>query len=348
MLLVGRMLVLAAVLLLAVGRVATAQAELQLWMTTVVPETTEVFQGIAKAFATKVQELSGGKVMITPYPVGVIAPLPQVYDAVLDGLVELGHAPVPLLTNRDPATALFSSYPGGMGSDAMIHWMYHGGGYQLLVEHHHTTLGLHPLVVGFATTELFAHSHRCIRKLDDFKGLKFRALGVFGDILRELGAVPTSTPQAEIATALQQRTIDAAEFLSPADNLKLGFNKLAPYVVAPGAHLPGGYFTVFMTLERWEGLSPEIRTALERAAELTTFEFYYAQGKRDLDAMAQLSRTNEICRLEPEVLTAIRDQGRAWVQRQVTAHPDNPWIERVAKAHFDFQDLWDAWGWYRL
>ncbi len=345
---VGRVLVLVAALVLGIGRVASAQAELQLRMTTVVPETTEVFQGIAKAFTTRVEELSGGRVVITPYPVGVIAPLPQVYDAVLDGLVELGHAPVPLLTNRDPATALFSSFPGGMGSDGLIHWMYHGGGYELLVEHHHATLGLHPLIVGFATTELFAHSHRCIRTLADFKGLKFRALGVFGEILRELGAVPTSTPQAEIATALQQRTIDAAEFLSPADNLKLGFNKLAPYVVAPGAHLPGGYFTVFMTLERWNGLPPEVRMAIERAAELTTFEFYHAQGRRDLDAFAELSRTNEICRLEPEVLTAIHEQGRAWVQRQVVAHPDNPWIDRVSKAHFGFQDLWDTWSWSRL
>lgn len=333
---------------LALGQGPAEAAELRLRMTTVVPETTEVFQGIAKVFAEQVKELSGGRVEITPYPVGVLAPLGQVYDAVGDGLADLGHAPVPLLTNRDPAAALFSSFPGGMGSDAMIQWMYEGGGYPLLVEHHRQTLGLHPLIVGFATTEIFAHSHRCLRRLDDFKGVKFRALGVFGEILQDLGATPTSTPQAEIATALQQRTIDAAEFLSPADNLRLGLNKLAPYVVVPGAHLPGGYFTVFMPVARWDALAPELKAAFERAAELTTFRFYRAQGRRDLDAMAEMARTNEICRLEQEVLGAIRERGRAWVERQKAAQPGNPWIGRVAAAHFGFQELWEAWGWYRL
>ncbi|HLM68981.1 MAG TPA: hypothetical protein VK358_15690 [Longimicrobium sp.] len=337
-------------LLLGLGRGGDALAapEMRLRMTTVVPEATEVYQGVAKRFAALVGELTGGRVEITPFPVGVIAPLPGVYDAVEDGLADLGHAPVPLLTNRDPATALFSSFPGGMGTEALLHWMYEGGGYGLLVEHHHATLKLHPLIVGAATTELFAHSHRCLRNLQDFAGLKFRALGVFADVLRDLGAVPASTPQAEIATALQQRTIDAAEFLSPADNLRLGLNKLAPYVVAPGAHLPGGYFTVFMPLARWEAMAPELRTVFERAAELTTSEFYYGQGRRDLEAMAELARTNEVCRLEPEVLKAVRESGRAWAERQKAAHPGNPWIDRVAKAHFGFQELWEAWGWYRM
>jgi TRAP-type mannitol/chloroaromatic compound transport system substrate-binding protein len=114
--------------------------------------------------------------------------------------------------------------------------------------------------------------------------------------------------------------------------------------VAPGAHLPGGYFTVFMKLDRWETLPPETKAVLERAAELVTFEFYYAQGVRDLKAMRTLATTNEICRLEPEVLAAIHERGRAWVERQAKAHPENPWIKRVADAHFGFQDLWETWG----
>lgn len=328
---------------------ATASAqEVALRMTTVVPETTGVFQGMAVRFADKARALSAGRVEITPYPVGVIAALPQVYDAVDDGLVELGHAPVPLLANRDPAAALFSSFPGGMSADALMHWMYEGGGRELLEQHHREVLGLHPLIVGMATAELFAHSHRPLRTLADFQGLKYRSLGVFAEILTELGATPVSTPQAEIQTALQQRTIDAAEFLSPADNLKLGYNKLARYVVAPGAHLPGGYFVVFMKLATWEALAPELRTALETAAELTTFESFYEKGEDDLAALDVMAETNEITRLEPEVLVTIKRHGRAWAERQARANPGNPWIARVAEAHFRFQDRWDRWRWTRM
>ena len=327
---------------------ARAQERIELRMTTVVPETTEVFIGMAKRFADRTRELTDGVVEITPYPVGVIAPLPRVYDAVADGLAELGHAPVPLLANKDPATALFSSFPGGMGTDALIHWMNHGGGYDLLVQHHHETLGLHPLIVGFATTELFAHSHKPVRTLADFQGLKYRSLGIFAEILTELGATPVSTPQPEILTALQQRTIDAAEFLSPADNYKLGYHKLARYVIGPGVHLPGGYFTVFMALDRWNGLAPEIQAAMRQAAESTSYESYFEKGTLDVEAMQAMSETNEIIELDPSVLEAVKEKGREWAQRQIEAHPDNPWIARVADAHFGFQDRWDRWKWYRM
>jgi TRAP-type mannitol/chloroaromatic compound transport system substrate-binding protein len=338
----------AAVLPALGGTAALAQESVQLRMATVVPETTEIFQGMALRFAERVEELTSGGVTITPYPVGVIAPLPKVYDAVEDGLCELGHAPVPLLANRDPATALFSSFPGGMGTEGLIHWMYEGGGYELLVEHHHETLGLHPLIVGFATTELLAHSHKPIRTLADFEGLKFRALGIFAEILAEMGATPVSTPQAEILTALQQRTIDAAEFLSPADNFRLGYHKLAKYVVGPGIHLPGGYFTAFMKLDRWEGLSAETRSVMEQAAREVSLESYYAKGYLDAAAMAEMARTNEVLTLDPEVISKVQALGRAWAERQRTDHPDNLWIGRVADAHFAFQDVWDQWKWIRL
>jgi TRAP-type mannitol/chloroaromatic compound transport system substrate-binding protein len=327
---------------------ALAQASQTLRMTTITPETTEIFQGMARPFAARVKELTGGAVDITPYPLGVIAPLPKVYDAVSEGLAELGHAPVPLLANKDPATALFSSFPGGMGTDALLHWMYHGGGYDLLVRHHHETLGLHPLMVGFATTELFAHSHKPVRTLADFKGLKYRSLGIFADILRELGATPVSTPGPEILSALQQRTIDAAEFLSPADNLKLGYNKLARYVIAPGIHLPGGYFTVFMKLDRWNGFAPPVRAAMEQAAREVSLESWLSKGVLDMDAMTEMAKTNEIIRLDDEVIARIKELGRAWATRTAAASAANAWIGRVAEAHFGFQDRWDTWRWTRL
>jgi TRAP-type mannitol/chloroaromatic compound transport system substrate-binding protein len=327
---------------------AAAQATLTLRMTTVVPETTEIFTGMAQAWGQRVGDLTGGTVAITAYPVGVIAPLPKVYDAVTDGLAELGHAPVPLLSNRDPATALFSSFPGGMGTDALIHWMYERGGYELLVDYHHEVLGLHPLIVGFATTEIFAHSHRPLRMLADFQGLKMRALGIFAEILTEMGATPTSTPQAEILTALQQRTIDAAEFLSPADNLRLGYNKLARYVIAPGIHLPGGYFTVFMKVEQWQALDGAVQAAMEQAAREVSLASYYSKGVLDIEAMAEMAETNEILRLEPEVIERVKELGRDWAERQQQQNPENPWIGRVAEAHFSFQDQWDTWKWVRL
>lgn len=320
-------------------------------MATIVPEATTIYQSFAVRFAELAGELTDGRVEITPYPVGVIAPPQEVFDAVQSGLVEMGHAPLPLLTNRYPETALFSSFPGGLGTEGLMHWMYEGGGRELLEEYMHERLGLHPLIVGFSTTELFAHSHVPLRVIADFAGVKFRTLGIFAEILEGFGATPTSTPTTEVVPALTQRAIDAAEFFPPSDNVKLGLHRIARYVVGPGAHLPGGYFVAFMDLDTWSGLDEETRRRLELAAKLTSFESYLEMGKADLDAMAELARgDNEIIHLDRQVIQAIKAGGREWAARTAAAESakGNDWVERVAESHFDFQDRWDAYAWYRM
>ena len=188
---------------------AAAQETFEGRMTTVVPEVTTIYQSFSVRFAELAGRLTGGRVKIAPYPVGVIAPPQEVFDAVQSGLVEMGHAPLPLLTNRYPETALFSSFPGGLGTEGLMHWMYRGGGKELLEAYMEERLGLHPLIVGFSTTELLAHSHVPLRVIADFRGVKFRTLGIFAEILEGFGATPTSTPTTEVVPALTQRAIDA-------------------------------------------------------------------------------------------------------------------------------------------
>lgn len=331
---------------------AAAQQAVRMRMTTVVPEVTTIYQGMAVRFADTARRLSGGAVEIQPFPVGVIAPAPGVFDAVTDGLADVGHAPLPLWVNRFPETGLFSSFPGGLGAEGLMHWMYRGGGLDLLVEYMHSRHRLHPLVVGFSTTELFAHSHVRLQRLADFQGVKFRALGLFADILREMGAAPVATPTTEVVPALTQRVIDAAEFFPPSDNLALGLHRVARYAVTPGVHLPGGYFVAFMRLDRWTALPEATRDALTRAAELASFESWLEVGAKDIEAMRAMAADPdvEIVRLDDEVVAAVRGKARDWARRTAEAEEakGNPWVRRVMEAHFGFQDAWDAFGYYRL
>src|SRR5262249_50706373 len=148
-------------------------------------------------------------------------------------------------------------------------------------------LGLHPLVAGIATTEIFAHAHKPIRTAEDLKGLKFRTLGMWADLLRGFGAEPVATPTSEVGSALERKVIDAAKMAGPADNVQMGLQKLAKYVMVPGAHLPGGYFTVFIKSAAWDKLPADMRNGLELAARLTSFDSYLEKGKMDIDAMAE-------------------------------------------------------------
>lgn len=342
-----------AALLLAglVALPAQAQDRVRLRMTTIVPEGTYLFTAFSKRFTDNVQRLGGGKIEVQAYPPGVLAPPFEVYKAVEDGRADMGHAPPALIYQTDPTMALFTSFPGGMGIEATMHWLYQGEGMKLLVDYHRERLGLYPLVAGIATTEIFAHAHKPIRAAEDLKGLKFRTLGMWADLLRGFGAEPVATPTSEVATALERKAIDAAKMAGPADNVQMGLHKLAKYVMVPGAHLPGGYFTAFMKVATWDKLTPEARAALEAAAKITSFDSYLEKGKLDIDAMAELRKgANEVVTLDPKFIAEIKQAGRAWARQKAEEQKakGNPWTERVANSAFDFQDKWDANKDYRM
>ena len=330
---------------------ASAQQKITLRMTTIVPEGTYLYTAFSKRFADNVARLTAGRVEVTPYPPSVLAPPFEVYKAVEDGRADMGHAPPALIYQRDPTMALFSSFPGGLGIEATMHWLYQGGGLKLLEGHHREKLGLHPLVAGIATTEIFAHAHKPLRTAEDLKGLKFRTLGMWAELLRGFGAEPVATPTSEVSTALERKLIDATKMAGPADNLQMGLNKLAKYIMVPGAHLPGGYFTVFLKVDAWDRLPADARAQIETAARLTSFDSYLEKGKLDIDAMAEMRKgPNEVVQLDPRFIQQIKDAGRAWARAKAAEEKakGNPWTERVAEQVFQFQDKWDANKDYRM
>ncbi len=342
---------LALLLAAALTLPAAAQEKVKLRMTTIVPEGTYLFTAFSKRFVEHAQRLTTGRVEITAYPPGVLAPPFEVYKAVEDGRADLGHAPPALIYQRDPTMALFSSFPGGLGIEATMHWLYQGDGIKLIEAHHRERLGLFPLVAGIATTEIFAHAHKPIRTAEDLKGLKFRTLGMWADLLRGFGAEPVATPTSEVAPALERKLIDATKMAGPADNLQMGLNKLAKYVMVPGAHLPGGYFAVFLKASAWDALPADARAGLTLAARLTSFDSYLEKGRMDIDAMAELRKgPNEVVHLDPGFVEQIKQAGRAWAKAKAAEEKakGNPWTERVADSVFAFQDKWDANKDYRM
>jgi len=78
--------------------------------------------------------------------------------------------------------------------------------------------------------------------------------------------VPQNIPGGEIYQALEKGTIDAAEWVGPYDDLKLGFNKVAPNYYYPGWWEGGPQLDFFINSKAWEGLSAEYKAMVEAAA----------------------------------------------------------------------------------
>jgi TRAP-type mannitol/chloroaromatic compound transport system substrate-binding protein len=159
----------AAVLAAGIILPSTGNAAEIVWrVPTSVPAGSPFYVNFLERFAGNIATLTKDRVEIQPFGAGVIVPALQVYDAVKSGTVEAGHSTPSYLVNQDPVNAVFAGFPGGMGPEAYISWIYEGGGQKRLQELR-ASEGLHSLIVGIGSSEILAHSNVPIKSAADLK-----------------------------------------------------------------------------------------------------------------------------------------------------------------------------------
>ncbi|MCL4766100.1 MAG: TRAP transporter substrate-binding protein DctP [Hyphomicrobiaceae bacterium] len=329
-----------------------AQAEKIVWRTAApVPEGNFLYEAFMRIFAENVDKLTGGEVKIEVYGAGVLVPPLRIHEAVQDGTIDAGHSSGSYLVNLDPANAVLGSHPGGMAAEAMLHWLYKGGGKELWTQFRRETMGLHPLIAGIGTTEIFAQSNRAIRTCEDLKGLKHRTAGSWATILNEtFGGTGIVVPAGEIFTMLERKGIDSLEWATPGANIVEGFHRIARYIIVPGIHAKSFPWEVVVKAEVWDALPAHRKAQLEAAAELTTFQSYLKFGAADIEAMkAFKSGKNEIIELDPACVRKIEEAGREWMRKQgeAKAAGGNTWAQRIFASYDTFHQAWRQNSHYR-
>jgi TRAP-type mannitol/chloroaromatic compound transport system substrate-binding protein len=180
-----------------------------------------------------VAQATGGKFQIKVFAAGEIVPGPGVLDAVKDGTVEMGQASSYYFVGKDPTFAIDTTLPFGLNSRQQTAWTYEGGGLQLLREFF-KEYNVYNIPCGNTGAQMGGWFRKEIKSLADLTGLKFRIAGIAGQVLSRLGVVTQQIPAGDIYPSLEKGTIDAAEWVGPYDDEKLGFNKVAKYYYYPG------------------------------------------------------------------------------------------------------------------
>lgn len=345
----GRMkLVTLVVAALAVGLIfspypASAGPKVIKWrMATAWPSGIPLYTDMAEVFAKHAEALSGGRLKLQVLPGGAVAPALEVTDTVSKGITAIGHNWPGYDIGRDPTTAILGGYAGGMESVPMMHWLYAGGGKEMWRQFRMEKFGVVAFPCGIRPPEAFAHSHKPIRTLDDFKGLKMRTVGAWAQILPELGGSVVSLPGAEVYQALERKVIDATEWATPGENVISGFHEIAKYIIVPGAHQPSAPFEVVINKKKWDALPKDLQAIIERAAELTTFGSWYRIGRLDMGAMEEFRKTgNEIIFLSPETQTRAHELGKQWAAKIAKV---NPWFKKVMESQDTFEEGWKEVG----
>jgi len=228
------------------------------------PKALPILFGGAEAISATVSKLTDGKFIISAHAAGEIVPPLGVLDAVQAGSVECGQTAGFYYIGKEPALVFDTGVPFGMSPRQHAAWMMHGGGLELMREIY-AKFNVIQIPAGNTGAQMGGWFRKEINSPDDFKGVRIRAAGFLGHIYTKLGATPQQIPAGDVYPALEKGTIDAAEWVGPADDEKMGLAKVAKFYYAPGVLERGASLCFIANKQAWDGLPGLYKAALEAA-----------------------------------------------------------------------------------
>ena len=229
------------------------------------PKSLETLFGGSEIFAAKVKELSGGKFTISTHAAGELVPAFGVLDAVQQETVECAHTAAYYFFGKDETFAFDCAIPFGLNCRQQNAWMFDGNGLKLTREFY-ANYNVVNFPLGNSGAQMGGWFRKEVKGLEDLKGLKFRVGGFGGKILEQLGVVPQNLPAGEIYQSLEKGTIDAAEWIGPYDDLKLGLYKVAKNYYYPAFWEGGAQLSLYVNSKAYQSLSSEYKAILDTAA----------------------------------------------------------------------------------
>jgi TRAP-type mannitol/chloroaromatic compound transport system substrate-binding protein len=248
----------------AAPAIAQSMPEIKWRLTASWPKSLDTLFGACETFSKYVSEATDNKFQVQAFAAGEIVPGLQVLDAVQNGTVEIGHTAVYYFIGKDPTWALFCAVPFGLNTRQQNAWFYDGDGMKLMNEFG-KKYNLYALVAGNTGAQMGGWFRKEIKTVDDLKGLKFRIGGLAGRTLQKLGVVPQQIAGGDIYPALEKGTIDAAEWVGPYDDEKLGFYKVAKHYYYPAWWEGGTELDMLVNVKAWEALPKDYQAILEAA-----------------------------------------------------------------------------------
>ncbi|MGB3200834.1 MAG: TRAP transporter substrate-binding protein [Nodosilinea sp.] len=304
-------------------------------MATSWPAALDTILGGAQTFADRVSTLSGGRFTISPRSAGEIAPPLEVLNVVSQGAVPCGHTASYYYVGRSPVMGFGASLPFGLTPQQQNAWLYEGGGLDQLQEFYARQFNVIQFPAGNTGAQMGGWFRREITSISDLAGLKMRIPGLGGQVMSRLGVTVQTLPGGEIFQALQTGAIDAAEWVGPYDDEKLGLNKVAQYYYYPGWWEPGSTLEVQINLDAWNNLPEVYQQIVRTAAFEANLEMLSRYETRNNEALQRLvDGGTELREYSAEIMTAAQEA-------------TFDLYEEFAASDADFKAIYDDWLGFR-
>ncbi|WP_375465602.1 TRAP transporter substrate-binding protein [uncultured Methylobacterium sp.] len=320
-----------------------AASEMRWRLASAFPKTLDILFGASETFARLVAEASDGRFQIQVSGPGEAVAADGLLDAVGTGTVEMGHGPATLASAKDPTFALATALPFGLNARGQSAWWLAGGGADLFAELFARN-GLAALPGGNTGAQMGGWFRKEVRTLADLQGLKIRIAGLGAQVLAKLGAVPQATPGPEILAALEAKRIDAAEWIGPYDDERLGLQRAAPVYHYPGFWEGGAMLHFWLNAETWKALPKPYRAILQGAAAQVGAEVQARYDARNPGALRRLVATGAQLRPFPQEVMEAALRTANDVYAEIAAK--NPDFRRVYEAMRTFRN--EEYLWFQV
>lgn len=300
--------------------------------------------GSATDLAKRIEAMSNGRLRIQVYGAGELIPALEGFDAVRSGTVEMNHANSYFWTGKTFAAQYFTAVPFGLNFQGVNGWLYDGGGIALWHEVYNP-FGMVAFPCGNTGVQMTGWFKKEINSVKDFSGLKMRIPGLAGKVYASLGVDVKLLPGGEIFPALERGVIDAAEFVGPYQDRRLGLQKAAKYYYTTGWHETATVSELLINKAAWEKLPGDLQAIVENAcAACNVISEAWCQ-RTNAEAMEELIKKEGVIArpLPDDVVKSLRE---ATTQVLAEAVAKDPLTKKVHTSYMAFKAKYDSWAGY--
>ena len=304
------------------------------------PKSLDTIYGGGEVISKRVAELTSGKFQIRVFGAGEIVPAFGTVDAVQQGTVECTHTAGYYFVGKNKTFAFDTTVPFGMNQRQQNAWMYWGGGLKLQREFL-KDYNIISFPAGNTGTQMGGWFKKPVKTVADLKGLKMRIAGLGGEVMARLGAIPQQLPGGDIYPALERGVIDAAEWVGPYDDEKLGFYKIAPNYYYPGWWEACSMYSMYVNIKEWEKLPKPYQAALETACYEANLDMMAEYDFKNPPALQRLVKNGvKLHAYSPEIMKAAQNAAFDLYEEEAAKNPSFKKIYEPWKKFRAEQFLW--------
>ena len=306
--------------------------------------TKDIFHEYALDYARKVNEMSGGRLKIEVLPAGAVVKAFDLLEAVSKGTLDGGHGVVAYHYGKNSALALWGSGPAcGMDPNMLLAWHYYGGG-RLLLEEIYKSLNMDVVsyLYGPMPTQPLGWFKKPVSKADDFKGLKYRTVGLSIDIFTGLGAAVNALPGAEIVPAMDRGLLDAAEFNNASSDRALGFPDVSKVCMLQSFHQSAEQFEILFNKKKYDALPDDLKKIIQYAVEAASADMSWKAIDRYSQDYKEMQEKQGVKFYKtPDAI--LKRQIELWDQILAKRTAENPWFKKAYDSMLAFAQRAGKW-----